>query len=332
VSVTEEGDATLATARDGYRIWPVSVDRSQAAPAAPRLNKYGTSDLYAVGVLRARVAVAATLKGAPLAWGDSVDVEFYDAVGGSSLWKWFDVGEHGVFFLDAENRVADLHYPFLPIAAGLPVPPADLSPQGAVEWLTVQSLRPDTPEPVLASCVEAVIDLGLKEAVAPLRTVVAADDAAIAGDGLWGLVALGDASAVPAAVDFLLNPLEGMKMQHIRLDSAIVMLGDPSLVPAVQPLLASPDRMLRGTALQVLRRMNNPVILPAVVPLLADPDQWVRYQAMMTLAHVTGRDNPEWTVAWPEFQKNPSYYLDKWSNWWETEGKAAYNTTAQSPK
>ena len=324
-SVEALGDGVLTTVRspDGY-VAPARFDSTIQGELQP--------DQYAVTLCRTEFRVTSVLKGASVQSDSTITVDIYLPYLGP-MWAALTVGEHGLLLLDGNGNLAELFYPLLPIAPGAPSVSSDLPALDAVGQYFLLSLRPDTSPATLESCLDGALDLGIAaQAVESLRSLAASEDPAVRGIALRGLVEIKDPRSVSDAVAYLLSgtTIPAMPGVPIRLAVAVGKLDDPSLALAVVPLLSSPNSVLRGCALHALRRMKNPAAIPALVGALADPDQEIQYGAMMGLAETTDRYNAEWATSLPKFQENPSYYVDKWRNWWDTEGKATYGETPES--
>lgn len=317
LAVEEVGERLLTTRRDpeGYGRGPVRTDALTYAMAA------ASADQFRVLVRRAHLDVASVVKGPALQTSD-ITVEFYEPRDGHAPWTPLETGQHGLFFLDNAGRVADVFYPFLPIAAEAPLVAPGLPPIEAIKQYLLLSLRPDTPEATLASCIEGVIDLKAAQATDYLVDVAAAKDPQIAGDGLWGLIAFQDARAFPAATEFVLRAPAGARRQVGRILGAVAELRDPKLGPAVMPLLSTENAAWRQDALTALRNMKDPRNVPALIYALSDADLENRYVAMMAVAETTGRESG--MPSWPRFQENPAYWLGLTFDWWDREGKQQY--------
>jgi len=322
VEAIGSGVLTVEGSPDGF-VAPVRFELSQAEPGP---------DQYAVTAYRAVFYVASVVTGSTMQAGSAIDVTFYLPYMGP-IWAPLAAGQHGLLLLDAQGKLADLFYPLLPIAPGAPFVSSDLAPLEAVGEYFLLSFRPDTSPAVLQLCLDGALDLGIAaDGIESLRALAASEDPAVRGIALRGLVEIKDRKAVPEAVRYLLSntAVPGLPEVPMRVDVAIRKLDDPGLAEDVLPLLSSPDPVMRRTGLHALRNMRNPTVVPTLAAMLADPEEGVEYLAMMALAETTG-ENLQWAVARRIFQENPSYYIEKWQTWWETEGKALYGETGQSP-
>ena len=314
-SVEALGDGVLTTIRspEGY-VAPAEFADATQGELQP--------DEYAVSVCRAEFHVISVLKGSAAQADSTIVVDFYLPYLGP-VWAALMVGQHGLLLLDGNGNLADLFYPLLPISPAAPNWSSDLPPLDAVGQYLLLSLRPDTFPATLESCLDGALDLGIAaDAAQSLRSLAASNDPAVRGIGLRGLVEIKDPRSVPDAVAYLLSgtAVPAMPQVPIRLAVAIGTLDDPSLAQAIMPLLSSPNSVLRGCAVQALRRMKNPAAIPALVGALADPDQSIQYGAMMGIAETVGAPS-EWLPSRPLFEEAPRRYLDHWLLWWDTEGQ-----------
>jgi len=322
VEAIGSGVLTVEGSPDGF-VAPVRFELSQAEPGP---------DQYAVTAYRAVFYVASVVTGSTMQAGSAIEVTFYLPYMGP-IWAPLAAGQHGLLLLDGQGKLADLFYPLLPIAPGAPFVSSDLAPLEAVGEYFLLSFRPDTSPAVLQLCLNGALNLGIAaDGIESLRALAASEDPAVRGIALRGLVEIKDRKAVPEAVRYLLSntAVPGLPEVPMRVDVAIRKLDDPGLAEDVLPLLSSPDPVMRRTGLHALRNMRNPTVIPTLAAMLADPEEGVKYLAMMALAETTG-ENLQWAVARRIFQENPSYYIEKWQTWWETEGKALYGTTGESP-
>jgi hypothetical protein len=284
---------------------------------------------YEVRIWRAGVRVVSTVKGPAAEAGSTIELEFYRRPSGvDAPWGLLETGQHGLFFMDTDGRVADLFHPFVPLAPAAPTVDSGLPVLETIIRYLLLSLRLDAPELTVRSCVEPLIRLDVREAVDYLLPLLKSRDPLVVGDALWGLVALGDRRAVPLAVEYVLRARMGTEIQVVRIGGAIGYLTEPSLAPAIMPLLASGNPRDRGCALHALRRMKVPDTIPAFAyAALHDADQSNRYVAMMAVGEITGKRGP-WITSLDEFDQNPSHYRGLFGEWWTREGAALYGSGA----
>jgi len=321
-SVAEVGDGVLTVARgaDGY-VSPVELGEGVEGQGGLSPNS------YPVTVCRVGFKVTASVKGPVLPPGATITVESYRPHLGPA-WGLLEAGQHGLLLLDDNGALADLYYPLLPVAPDVPVMAGDVPPLDAIKEYLLLSMKPGVTEETLASCIEGAIDLHLQAAGDALVPLTRDNDPKIVGRALAGLVHFQDARAFPEAVEFILHPPQTAQVQALMVMCSVGMLTDPELAEAIIPLLSSADATCRRQALSALRHMKDPRNMPTLAAALSDADLENRYIAVMGLAETTGRWNAEWATSWPKFQGNPSYYVDKWLNWWEGEGKAQYGSSA----
>lgn len=339
-----EAKAARTAGRPGIAAMPIPARNIPALVDQSSLVLLGTvvavSDSGA-GVLRwadseepvelwqAQVEVEAVFKGQLPRPGAVAEIMFFTSE--SIAWPQVHARDHGVFLVASDGGVLEPFFPFLPTRPGAPLPPPDRPALDGVRQQLVASLLPDTLEPTLTSCVEGVLGLGAREAADRLVALAASDDPQVAGDGLWGLLGFQDARAFPAAADFLLQDPPGTVRQWIGLLVAVGGLTDPALAGDVLPLLAGSNVQVRQAALSALRTMHLPEMAPVLATALStDPELANRYIAMMGVHEITAKSGPDWAPSWPIFLESPSIYLDRWMNWWETEGKARYGA-GQAP-
>jgi HEAT repeat protein len=239
-----------------------------------------------------------------------------------------EAGQHGIIFLADDGGPSDLYYLLVPVAPDAPLTAGDLAPIDAIKQYLLLSMKPGVTEETLASCIEGAIDLHLQAAADALVPLTRDNDPKIVGRALAGLVHFQDARAFPEAVEFILHPPQTAQVQALMVMCSVGMLTDPELAEAIIPLLSSADATCRRQALSALRHMKDLRNMPTLAAALSDADLENRYIAVMGLAETTGRWDAEWATSWPKFQGNPSYYVDKWLNWWESEGKAQYGSPA----
>ena len=142
------------------------------------------------------------------------------------------------------------------------------------------------------------------------------------------MVRLQDARAFPAAIDFVLANRERAPRPASMIVHRVRMLTDPTLARSIKPLLSDWDADWRRAALSALRNMRTREAVPLFIAALSDGDLENQNISVLALAEITG-EHSEWATSWGRFQENPSYYVDKWRNWWETEGKVLYGSAAE---
>jgi hypothetical protein len=319
------GEGILTVARDGNGFEaPVRLTEAVAGERAPR-------DGVRVAVYQVTFRVATTVKGASASPGSELTVQAYRPHSGP-VWRPPDVGQHGLLLLDANGALAELDYPLLPISPDAPVLPNTLPPLEAVGQYFLLSLRPDTPPTVLESCLGGALDLGIAaQATESLRVLAASSDPAVQGVGLWGLVELKDPAAVRDAVKFTLTNATVPELPAVQADlsAAILRLGDPSMATSVLPLLSSPDRYVRSTGIDALRKMRAPVAVPALTAIaVGDADVQLQWSAAAALGDMLGIESTDALAPFEEYEKNPQPYRDWWARWWDTEGRAKYAAPA----
>jgi hypothetical protein len=104
-------------------------------------------------------------------------------------------------------------------------------------------------------------------------------------------------------------------------------IGDPAFAPSIERLLTHPDADWRREGLSALRNMRIPEAIRLFIAGLSDADLLNQNICVLALAETTGQYDDR-APSWPLFKENPSYYVDKWRDWWETEGKALYGSPA----
>jgi len=101
---------------------------------------------------------------------------------------------------------------------------------------------------------------------------------------------------------------------------------DRSVLPNLESLLSSPRVEFRRAASHALRGFCDPSTARYLAKALYDNDHNVQYDAMMGLAALA--DFPANLSAPPEttFNQDPARYLNPWKAWWQSTGKARYES------
>lgn len=166
---------------------------------------------------------------------------------------------------------------------------------------------------VVARAVDVLGEIGDAQVVIRLRGLSGSAQADVAPHALVALVRLGDLSALPEAVNYILQSRDTSRMPS-DLYSAIENVKDPSAAGLLYPILRSEGNdTAKCAVLRAFRRMKSEQVLPEVQKLLDAPSWEVRYQAVMVLAQTTG--DYAYAPAIPTFNADEAKYIAYWKKW-----------------
>lgn len=128
------------------------------------------------------------------------------------------------------------------------------------------------------------------------------------------LVRFGDLSQLPDVANLLCKDLATQDGRVWLLYVIREYVKDPRAIPAINPLLGSPDDVVREAAVEALWHMNSPAAVPFLLKKLEDPDEMVQFYAVRGLADIEN----EYGWGGPseaEFHEHAQKYLAHWEEW-----------------
>ena len=103
---------------------------------------------------------------------------------------------------------------------------------------------------------------------------------------------------------------------------------DPETVPSLVTIFDSGVEWWHHGAISALRNMHSPSLVRIFVQALDDPDRATQHAAVLALAQTTGKFG-DFAPARDLFDKDPESYIQRWKQWWQTQGQAEFGHPAQ---
>jgi HEAT repeat protein len=129
---------------------------------------------------------------------------------------------------------------------------------------------PPTPQRL---AIQALIDLGCREAIPTLRRLAREDEESVRGEAIQGLCALSGPDSAAELIPLLSTAPDGAKTAVM---ARLELLGCRDALPALRPFLRDRNPMLRLSAAVAGAHLGGPEFHPELRPLLDDPLLFVR--------------------------------------------------------
>lgn len=260
----------------------------------------------------ATLLVDTTVKGARL---ESVRIRM--AVPARSIFDgrpgiWLDT--YRLYFLrrvGEDHEFVSPYHPSLRAMAGVRLTSSEPLSRVIEEVAAVMS----SPQSTTQEIVEAIYDLwNIHDAgvIAPLRVAFASSESRVKLNAAAGLLMEDDVTALPFAVDMLLNPVGPDDLSNL---SVAIRDGvkHEAAIPFLRRLLGHRDLDTRRAAISALGHTRSPLAFPALVATLDDLDPSIQYAAAQSLARATDRSD---LIASEEgFRANRDRYRTFWKAW-----------------
>jgi hypothetical protein len=159
------------------------------------------------------------------------------------------------------------------------------------------------------------LGVAIEETVKALIELSKGKDPEVAGTALATRMRLRDMSVTKDLLEFIRS---GRAASVPRMDIILGMRQwtKPEDIGHLAEFLEAQDPFLRCEAVTTLTDIKDARTVPVLVRALRDPDLQVRYYAVHGLAERTGQKG-EWSPGLEPFAKDPSYYTDRWRQWWQ---------------
>jgi HEAT repeat protein len=172
-----------------------------------------------------------------------------------------------------------------------------------------------SPQSTTQEIVEAIYDLwNIHDAgvIAPLRVAFASSDSRVKLNAAVGLLMEDDVTALPFAVDMLLNPVVSDDLSNLN-----VAIRDgvkhEAAIPFLRRLLGHSDLDIGRAAISALGHTRSPLAFPELVATLDDLDPSIQHAAAQSLARAT--DRSDLIASEDGFRANRDRYRAFWKAW-----------------